>query len=164
MKNKKTKSTADNVMVYPVAYSDLTQHIEALIPNYLKAGEYLNVSKDAVIMVPGGFFLVNQDCCYQPSITELSPGTHDTDPEVTERFNLSVWVNRVAIGQKETHNIRQFSYNIDCRVLLRDFCGDSAKTLREFMGSRYGYNPRVNKNLAEMLEDIDAQIEASPVD
>lgn len=144
------KLTETNIIVYCIDTEKLLKKVTQDAKGYLKENDSLITPPDGIITVNGGYLLVNSDCCYQESQTQLrqSGGSF----EILERFNIGFTI-LTKNGDFSKYGLR-FSTYIDCAVLIKKYCLTGSKTLRSFMGRRYNYNPRVSKNMRELIEVI----------
>lgn len=151
----------ENIVTYPLSKERLCKYVENLLPGHLKEGEYYEFQERALIQVPGGYFLIDIDACCQVSETQLRPDVGGNRGEITERVQLLVRVNQKTPlpggGHSVKHNKQSFYIWFDCIRLMKYFINQDSKTLPDFI--RYNYNPRVTKNTAQLIDEINALIQ-----
>lgn len=149
--------TVDNLVVYCLDAEKLVKKISKIYPSTLGANKCIasNANCEGIIMVPGGYININTDACYKYSDTQLR--TKGNNVDVIERIAVYFSINeRTATdgGGYYTNTVARFSMLFDCADLIKNYCLPASKSLREFMGSRYNYNPRISKNVAGFISEI----------
>lgn len=143
------KLTENEIVVYCISPEKLINRFNKIIPHLLKENQSFVTPADGIIMVKIGYLLINNDCLYQPSETELRT-TIGLGHFIRERFRIGISVN-TKVGSSVTHGVFKFSHMMDCDALMSRYCEPASKTLKEYMGSRYNYNPRVIKNMTGVI-------------
>lgn len=152
-----SKLNEETLTVLPVntekIIKELTGNMKKNDPPLISDKETLILNKCAILQLPGGFILLDNECCYQLSETRLS--SDKMEPEFKEWVNLSFGIKTITGDDGKgcvtaSYIPSAFNYTLDCKTLL-EYCSE-AISLREFMGSRYKYNPRIITNMKELIQ------------
>lgn len=138
-------------MVYPLNEAEVIKHVGNML-KMPKAfpGEYLEVSRGAIVIVKGGYLLISPDCCYQVSDTEAVGSV------ITETLKMAFkkgFREPTGPGAFANHPRGRFSSTFPAENIVKYFCMDPLP-LKDFMGGRYNYNPRIIKNMRDVIAII----------
>lgn len=155
------KLTADTAMVRPIN----EPKIQELLARYMATGtlgqfDSYVIDCRAIFIDEDMNTVVSQDCCYEftypMAISESgSPARFKNYFELPVRIKKSVPDGTGGFNCKYP-SAPTFYFPIPMDMLLLAYCWP-ATSLREFMGSRFNYNPRIEKNVKEFLKFINSQ-------
>lgn len=142
--------TENEIMVLPLEALKLGLSLKKILPEFKDRNDIIVVvPSDAIILCPeqDGFLLINADCCYQESETAFF------NSRIQEIFRVGCKIKSFEKIGNVTHvePVLSFTY-ITGSVGLVNIYTQKAVTLKEYMGSRYNYNPRIIKNMKELLK------------
>jgi hypothetical protein len=141
----------NTLMVHPVNVYDLSDYIVDRIVEPLPIDSRLYVPHDALIEVKGGYILINADCMYQTSQTELWAG------HIVETVRLSAQQRHIRREGTSTftNTVRTFSYVLPGHDVKAILC-EPMISLKNFMMNRgrHDYNPRIIKNKNELIKIV----------
>lgn len=146
--------TVDNIVVIPISGKRVANKVSKMIKlkpdETLRGGDY-----EGLIMVPGGYINVDTDACYGYSVTMLRQRGNEISFAEQIGIDFVIW-KRTPDGNGGFHsNVAQrFSVNFDCNDLVKKYSERKTKTLRQFQGDRFNYNPRIAKNTAELVSRV----------
>lgn len=118
---------------------------------YRKPKYKLQVSKDSIIEVRGGYLGANTDCCYEVSTTQLIDG----DISETLHIECVLWEREeIEKGGFSSKVKIRFSVVWSGKHIVEYYTEKEKVSLVEFMGSRFKYNPRIIKNTKELIKMV----------
>jgi len=132
---------AENVMVTLLDIEAIKKAIEKLLP--LKAGDEYQVDDEALF----DNVLINQDCIYYYMCPTLADGKIQNVWHVPVRTK-----KKVKGGYRLSLNV-EFYYSITEQQLKK--YSKKRVSLKEVMGSRYKYNPRIITNTRDFLTAVE---------
>lgn len=143
---KSEKVTEETLKVFVLNVDVIVQKVKILLPEgFLQPGQTLTTDLDAVIQVKGGYILVDTDCCYKFSDTKLFNGTG-----FEETFDVPFRVKSI----NSYPMFPSFLVTIPGKRMIESLSLDKPVSLREFMGKRYNYNPRIISNMKGLLAEV----------
>jgi hypothetical protein len=155
--NKEQEQTVDSIRVYCFDEKKLLKHVYKRYRGTLGANKSIktNAYCEGLIMATGGYINVDTDSCYSYSVTELRTRGNNTD--IVERIAVGFRIEARTDkddGGYLVNTILRFRIMFDCADLIKNYCLPETKSLREFMGNRFNYNPRISKNGLELVKEI----------
>lgn len=130
------------LMVFPLDKDAIIKHISVFVPPKNNQEYYIEtvaLFRDEII--------VDTECCYY----------------ILEKKHVDYFVDfvhdipvRIKTKTKSGHSMSMttdFYFPINVDYLKSTFCMPQT-SLKDFMGTRYGYNPRIEKNTREFIRDM----------
>jgi hypothetical protein len=143
MKNEET------LMVKPINKEKLIELIKEDFKGvkFLKKNQEFTLHPGAVI---GSNCEVDDDCCYYLAEKGFF------NKKVQPIFSFNVGIKTTIKKGSYTLQGNAFIYYVPEELIK--YILDKEVSLKEFMGSRYNYNPRIIKNMREFINDIGSQL------
>lgn len=141
--------TSENLMVFPINRESIQNKILELNPNTPSNVKYELMGREAIVCDLN--LIVDNECCY----SILSKKLLNNNIEYTYSFPVHI--------KKETdtgYSISMFpSFEVEFTLteLLTGYILPQL-SLKEFMASRYEYNPRIKHNTRDFLEFINSTL------
>lgn len=141
------KHTAETLMVQPINTDKLKQYLSSFY--ILEENQDLSIYSKAIVKNKEKVISINKDCCGFFLEKRWDNNVNKTD------FFLDIEMQI----QTKNGSITQFSqmdhaHSISLTTLIEQEILDPECPLKEFMGSRYNYNPRIAKNTRLILAEI----------
>lgn len=145
----------NSIVVHPINTEKLRALLTRLLKDQIPTHNIITAS-DGIIELKemDGFLLINTDCCYQESDTQLHKRTGKWD--ISEYFRISNALENIEVDEKNvTHKktLKRFTFTMHCQELIKNYCHPTL-TLKQYMGRRFNYNPRVTTNMRELIKAI----------
>lgn len=147
------KQTADTVMVRTFNKAKLLKLLARYMDDsVLKPGQYFVVRDEAMLVDEDNNLTLTPDCVYSFTMP-AAYSESGSKTKVKNIYQLPVYINTKTENGTNISIMPSFYYFIDAELLALAYC-DKPVTLREFIGNRYNYNPRISKNMNELLKQI----------
>lgn len=150
------KQTADTVMVRPFNKVKLLTYLARYVDKeVLKANQYFVLRDEGMLVDEDNNLVLTPDSVYSFTLPACLPAAGSPAP-VKNYYQLPVYVHTKTKTGTIHKIVPTFYYFIDADLLALGYCLKPV-TLREFMGSRFNYNPRISKNTQELLKQINQE-------
>ena len=135
--------TPENFLVDPVNEELLLKHIEGIVNPSLQPNESIRIDVGAIAC---NNCEINQDCIYEIAHKIWKDG------KPVFLFNIPVRIKTKTEGGTSHSMFPSFYFQMSLEEIDPFLLPEIS--LKEFMGSRFDYNPRINKNMKDFMKMI----------
>lgn len=148
--------TAENIMVEPINREKLANFLDNNVGK--KENQEFIIDSDSIFIHENKSLLIDNECC----AGELEK----TFDRATKKFEWKVSLGIRKSTKTETGEFIPMYHEgyIDLTEseLRREGLLDEKQTLKDFMGRRYGYNPRIESNTRIIEREINQILKSNP--
>jgi hypothetical protein len=137
----------ETIIVHPIDEAKLSAYIEQLV---WKRDDIAIVAKCPAILDESNV-LVNSDCVYNILEKQFF------DNQIQHVALIEVREKKLTPEGWTYPLFTSYHFSIGLEKLKSDF-GLPCTSLKEYMGSRYNYNPRVSKNMKDLIATINSNL------
>lgn len=142
------KLNAETILVEPINKEKLAAYFEKFIPK--DDNQSFIIDTDSVFIHPYKSFLIDNDCCAGNLDRKFNRNTKSTEWTV----NLGIRKSTKTEGGESYPMYNESYFEIYESELRENGLLDPAIPLKDFMLGRFNYNPRIERNTAIMIKEI----------
>lgn len=136
----------NEIMVLPLNKDKIILAIEAILPK--EDNQRYDIPTGALCNT---VMVVDMECCYCFLENRL------VDGGISPVYDIPVRIITKTSSGSSIPMSPSFYMSVSIAKLIIDFT-DAPISLKEFMGSRYSYNPRIERNMQEFLTDANVTL------
>lgn len=143
----------ETLIVEPINEGKLSKYLEKFIR--IDNNQTLMVEKESFFFHPWQSFLIDDDCCAGKLEKIYNRETKSTEWKTSFAIRKST---KTENGESFPMYVNEY-FDIPETELRDNNLLDNPISLKEFMGRRFGYNPRIETNTRIILKEIQQSIE-----
>ena len=144
------KYTADNLMVKPINQKNLNKFLKKFIK--LEKNQEFSLIPEALILHENIKIICDTDACGNYINSQINKTTKISEFYIEINIGVKTHTSETSYTYRSSHSVIQiFESELEKYKIL-----DSEISLKDFMGSRYNYNPRISSNTKILIDAVNS--------